>query len=187
MFVTSCNEDKFLEEKALDFYSLDNSYLTLDQFESALTNLYAQVREIHFGGENVQYFAHLTATDITKHARGTTDRFGDYDVYMVPTNSVVEYQWNAWYKIIANANTILSRIESSELTEEEKTEVGAETKFFRAFAYRYLVYLYGGVPLSLEEVTSPKPIMSGLQKMRYWLKWHLTLRMRLMGYLQLVR
>lgn len=156
LFLFSCNESKFLEEKALDFYSLDNSYNTYKQFENALTDLYVKVRTIHFGGVDETCFTHFLATDIAKHARGTSSRFGDYDVYMVPTNSTVEYHWDAWYKVIANANTIISRLESSELTDDEQSLIGAEAKFFRGFAYRYLVYLYGGVPLILEEVTEPK-------------------------------
>ena len=37
-----------------------------------------------------------------------------------------------------------------------KAQISAEAKFFRAFGYRALVYLFGGVPLVLEEVTSPR-------------------------------
>ncbi len=152
----SCNESSFLEEEAMGFYTLDNSYTSYEQFESALTDLYAKVRAIHYGGADETCFSHFLATDIAKHARGTSSRFGDYDVYMVPTNSTVEYHWDAWYKVIANSNTIISRLENSELSSDEKSSVGAEAKFFRGFAYRYLVYLYGGVPLILEEVTDPK-------------------------------
>ncbi|WP_159516881.1 RagB/SusD family nutrient uptake outer membrane protein [Sunxiuqinia indica] len=153
----SCNESEFLEEEALNFYSLENSYLTPEQFESALTDLYAKVRIYNFGGGDNEYgFVHFLATDIAFHARETSGRFGDYDVYMVPTNNIVGDVWDFWYKVIANANTIISRLESSELTDEEQVLVGVEAKFFRAYAYRYLVYLYGGVPLILEEVTAPK-------------------------------
>lgn len=156
-FLFSCNENKFLEEKALDFYSLNNSYRTYDQFESALTDLYAKVRAINYGtGNDLNGFIQFIGTDIAIHARGTSDNFGDYDVYMVPTNSTVKYVWVVWYKVIANANTIISRLESSELTSEEQTLVEAEAKFFRAYAYRNLFYLYGGIPLILDEVTSPK-------------------------------
>lgn len=53
-------------------------------------------------------------------------------------------------------NTIISRLPDSELTEEEQNSIAAEAKFFRALAYRYLVFLYGGVPLVVEEITSSK-------------------------------
>jgi starch-binding outer membrane protein, SusD/RagB family len=66
----------------------------------------------------------------------------------------VLYHWRGNYKIISNANTILSRLPGSELTDGQRVLVEAEARFFRALAYRYLVYLYGGVPLVQEEITS---------------------------------
>jgi len=42
------------------------------------------------------------------------------------------------------------------LTDEQKKEYEAKGRFFRALGYRTLAYLYGGVPLQLEEVTAPK-------------------------------
>lgn len=153
----SCDETNFLKEEPLDFYSLENSYKNVTQFESALTDLYAKVREIHFGTtDDTRHFILLTATDIAKSARERTDQFSSYDVQLTPTNSAIRYTWNSWYKVISNSNTILSRLEESELTDEQKKTVESEARFFRAFAYRYLVYLYGGVPLVLEEITMPK-------------------------------
>lgn len=115
------------------------------------------MRDINFGSsENINYFAHFQATDIAKHARGDADRFGDYNVWLVPTNSMVKFHWERWYKVIANANTIISRIENTDLSEAQKSSIRAEAKFFRGLSYRYLVYIYGAVPLILEEVTSPR-------------------------------
>lgn len=153
---SSCDENKLLEEVPLDFYSPENSYVTQANFESALTDLYARVRSIHYGTNDYNNFVHFLATDIAKSARGTPDRFGDYDVFVVPTHAMVRFHWVEWYKVVSNANTIISRLEQSELTADQKLLMEAEARFFRAFAYRYLVYLYGGVPLILEEVTSPR-------------------------------
>lgn len=152
----SCNENKLLEELPLDFYSPENSYVTQANFESALTDLYARVRNIHYGSNDYMNFAHFLATDIGKSARGTPDRFGDYDVFVVPTHAMIRFHWVEWFKVISNANTILSRMEGSELTAVQQLLMEAEARFFRALAYRYLVYLYGGVPIILEEVASPR-------------------------------
>ncbi|MFW6327706.1 MAG: RagB/SusD family nutrient uptake outer membrane protein, partial [Bacteroidota bacterium] len=156
LFNFSCNEQNFLEEVPLDFFSPENSYQTMTNFESSLTDLYARVRRIHYGGTGEQHFAYLTSTDIAKHARGDAGRFGSHTVWLDPTNWIINYHWDNWYKIISNANTMISRIEDSELTEEQKKLVAAEAKLFRAFAYRYLVYLWGGVPMILDEITEPK-------------------------------
>lgn len=160
IFNLSCNEKEFLEEVPLDFFSPENSYVTAADFESAITELYSRVRYCAYQTSGSSgSFPYLTSTDIAQDGRyqlNSSARFGGHSVYLVPTNSTVEAHWNSWYKLIANANTIISRVDDSAMTEEEKKEVVAEAKFMRAFGYRYLVYLYGGVPLNLEEVTSPK-------------------------------
>lgn len=153
--LTACDEDNFLEEVPLDFYSPENSYTSFGNFQAGLTDLYARVREIHYNGQT-EAFTHFLATDVAEHARGDANRFGDYNVWMEPTNNLVRYHWNEWYKVIGNANTIIGRVDDSEMTANQKRNVLAEAKFFRGLAYRYLVYLYGGVPLILEEVSSPK-------------------------------
>lgn len=152
----SCDKDKFLEEVPLDFYSPENSYVNMNNYESSLTDLYARVRAIHYNGDEYENTYNLLGTDIISNARGTDDRLGNYNSGLVPTTWVVYQLWRDWYKIISNANTMLSRLEASELTDDEKVKVEAEAKYFRGFAYRNLVYLYGGVPLILDEMTAPK-------------------------------
>ena len=60
------------------------------------------------------------------------------------------------YKLVADANTVIDRVEVTNFSEEIKTSLLAKARFFRGFAYRTLAYLYGGVPLELHEVVSPK-------------------------------
>ncbi|MEL7587810.1 MAG: RagB/SusD family nutrient uptake outer membrane protein [Prolixibacteraceae bacterium] len=160
IFNFSCNEKEFLKEVPLDFFSPENSYVTARDYESAITELYSRVRYCAYQTSSSSgSFPYLTSTDIAQDGRSqlnSTARFGGHSVYLVPTNSTVKAHWDSWYKLIANANTIISRVDDSGLTEEEQKEVVAEAKFMRALGYRYLVYLYGGVPLNLEEVTSPK-------------------------------
>jgi len=159
MISFSCNEDKFLDEVPLDFFSPENSYVTEKDFESAITELYSRVRYCAYQTGNTSgSYPYYVSTDIAQDGRDQLNsaRFGGHSVYLVPTNSTVTAHWNSWYKLISNANTIISRAGASKLTEVKKAAVVAEAKFFRAFGYRYLVYLFGGVPLNLEEVTSPK-------------------------------
>lgn len=154
--MVSCNEKDFLKEVPSDFYSPENSYVTMNNYESALTDLYARVRAIHYNGDEYENTLNLLGTDIIVCGRGTADRLGDYATVFIPTKWEIFQLWRDWYKIISNANTMLSRLDASELTETEKLKAEAEAKFFRGFAYRNLVYLYGGVPLILDEITEPK-------------------------------
>src|SRR5690625_7800780 len=52
--------------------------------------------------------------------------------------------------------TTLFRSEHSELTEVQKLQVQAEAAFFRGYMYKMLANLYGGVPIVLEEIQSPR-------------------------------
>ena len=58
--------------------------------------------------------------------------------------------------MINEANSLIASIENSKMSEDEAKVVEAEALFFRGFAYRHLVYLYGGVPLLIEQINSPK-------------------------------
>jgi hypothetical protein len=154
---SSCVEDDFLKETPLDFYSTGNSFVTYENYQGALTDIYAQVRDMKFNPGEIGY-AHLYGTDMMINARRTSDglRFGNYSVALNPTSGIPLYHWNGLYKIITSANSIIDRLEENTvLTEEEKKLVAAEAHFFRAFGYRNLVYLFGGVPLLLNEVKSP--------------------------------
>lgn len=119
MFLYGCDENKILEEVPLDFYSLENSYLTYEQFNKAVTDLYGRVRYIHYG-TGIESFCFYTGTDIAYAARKLSNAFGNYDVELNPSSSLVKFHWDHWYKIIANTNTIIDRIEFSEMNDLEK-------------------------------------------------------------------
>lgn len=156
LLVSACSEDVFLEEIPLDFFSPENSFVTFQHYQSALTGLYARVRQIQSVDNNGLHECDFLATDIAYNARLDANRIGDYNAFITPQAGIVRYHWVSWYKVISDANTIISRLPESSLTAEQMSLVQAEAKLFRAWAYRFLVYLYGDVPLELEEVTSPR-------------------------------
>lgn len=154
----SCDEDKILEEIPLDFTTVDNSYITPANFEAAVAQLYNQVRR-YFGnnsGSPVDMDVWF-GTDAGWHARDFTQNvYSRYDSFG-PDNGDVAQRWEDAYKMISNANTIIGRIEVIEFeSENAKNRLLTEARFFRAWAYRALVYLYGDVPLILEETASAR-------------------------------
>lgn len=155
---TGCGK-QFLDEKPLDFYTPDNALLTKSDFQSSLNNLYNRFRSILFGGINLDAnFAFRYATDFAVNATDYNPpvKLNDYKNTMVPEFFVVSEIWNAFYKIILNANVIVDRAEaSSQLSDEDKAEFMGEGLFFRALSYKILANLYGGVPLILNEVKEP--------------------------------
>ena len=151
--LTGCNEDKFLEEKPLDFNSASNSYETAADYDAAITELYFLTREEF-------YTTYDRTTDLSKFADMwiTADPLKSNVVAdLSPSGAMAKFYWDENYKLIAQANTVIGRLpNSSKLTDDEKKVYEAKARFFRALAYRTLVLLYGDVPLQLEEVSTPK-------------------------------
>lgn len=152
----ACNEEEFLNEVPKDFYSPENSYITDANFNAALTDLYARVRAMQSVNGGADFYSEVLGTDLAFNARLDNARIGDYNSSIIPQGAIPRYHWLSWYKIIANANTIIGRLPLSKVTEARQKVIGAEAKLFRAWSYRQLVHLFGGVPLILEEATTPK-------------------------------
>ncbi len=152
----SCNEDEILEEEPIDFSSPENSFSTIDDFNSAVYALYNRTQDILSGGE-YRPLDYIYGTDLGYNgANQLNQRFGSYPAYLTPQNGQISYHWDNYYKIISSSNIILENLENSEIAEDQQTFIKANALIFRGLAYRNLAYLYGGVPIELEEVTSPK-------------------------------
>ena len=154
--VSSCNENEILKEVPLDFASPENSFVTLSDFNSAVYSLYDLTRGTLSEGEHRPMDYHY-GTDLGYNgAQQLNERFGSYPATLTPTSDQARFHWQQYYKIISSANIILNRMTKSKLTEPQKKLTEARAKLFRGLAYRNLAHLYGGVPIELEEVSSPK-------------------------------
>lgn len=148
-----------MEEEAYDFYSADNSYVTEDQFNAAVTKIYQETDQYSSWSNNANFFISLYTSDLAFGANRQNINLNNYGAQLVPGNAHVRINWQRYYSVIANTNTVLGRIdlEGTEFTSEEKRlTLKAEASFFRGYLYNYLATQYGGVPLVLEEVTSAK-------------------------------
>ena len=158
---SSCDEKEFLTEVPLDFYSPENSYKTFDNFEAAVKNLHDVVRNEFYASSGEYDIPHLafSCTELLYLHRALGPNW-NLAAMLLPTSSevVLEAVWQPAYQLIYDANVILERTESeySELTDNQKNRIKAETSFFRALGYKWLANLYGGVPIVLEEVKTPK-------------------------------
>lgn len=154
----SCGES-FLELYPETNMTSPNFYKTNDHFDQALNAAYTGVRNIVLNG--------LWMDEMRSDNAFYTIYYGDrgpYNAYEKPclfiddevsaNTGPIRERWTVNYQNIAKVNTILDRLESSELTESERSSVSAEALFLRAFYYFDLVKNFGGVPLNLKEVTS---------------------------------
>ena len=153
LMLSSCNEGKILEEIPLDFYSPENSYTRPEHYEAAITHIYDKTRNVFYNNDDKKGFALMSGSDYLRDARNVGSfSMGDYRL-LTPTSVQPDYWWRQLCGVISAANTIVDRIgDASYADEKARTQMIAEARFFRGFAYRGLACLFGGVPLIVHEV-----------------------------------
>jgi len=162
--VTGCDDTDYLKEKPDTFYTIDNIFTTSGQVDQVIATCYVKVRNIYCPYNN------FTELDLWAYGMGNgTDmfdvptirfsyRFNDYSI-INSQSAVFNKTYTAFYQLINACNTALyaANLESiSWNSEEEKAYTVAQARFFRAFAYRNLGELFGGVPLVKEITTKPR-------------------------------
>ncbi|WP_280750586.1 MULTISPECIES: RagB/SusD family nutrient uptake outer membrane protein [unclassified Parabacteroides] len=154
---TSCSVDSWLKEEPLDFMTPDNAYQTTVQFRQSLNFLYDAYRNLCWNS-NEDFRVTLFCTD---YAHGGYDfpdmKYNNFKGWITPESSYVQTLWTTCYNAIGNANVILGRLpNANEISDTDKATIRGEALFFRAFYYRILANMYGGVPLVTEELNAPK-------------------------------
>jgi starch-binding outer membrane protein, SusD/RagB family len=150
-----CDEDEILNEKPLSFASPAEAYRTNDDFNNALAGLYDQARRLLASNYSVIHDQLGTDLGVNNNLYAGPD-FSYYPAYLISSATFVSERWTSYYKIISNANIILSRLKDAKLTDGQKVKIEATARFFRGLCYKNLAHLYGGVPIELEEITYKK-------------------------------
>lgn len=159
LFSTSCDEQAWLEEKPLDFLAPENSYETETDFNNAMGRLhnltYSIVTNVDAERTKILFYP----SDIMHNGEGASNGLNQLENKMFPTYGDIQWLWRNFYRLIFDANAIIDRVDNPEIvfsSDASRNAIKGEALFFRAFAYRNLASLWGGVPLVLEEVTTPK-------------------------------
>ncbi|WP_460767574.1 RagB/SusD family nutrient uptake outer membrane protein [Niabella terrae] len=153
---SSCS--KWLSDKDVDpsNFSPDTYYQSEDQALSALAAVYAQTRFINGGaGIFANNFSMLEM--VTGTARTETGQNADLNNILGLSyngdNVFVNNWWNGPYSLIAQANLVITKVPNVPgMDDATKARFVGEASFLRAWAYFYLVRLFGDVPLILEPV-----------------------------------
>ncbi len=148
----SCKKD-FLDEIQVSDLSTTNAFTTAADFDASMVNIYRMVRDHFYTQNDFNPFNYQYRTDGFLDMQQNAPNLPS-DVQ--PNGGFTSFAWTPMYKIIAESNTIISRLPASALTAAQKLLFEARARFFRGFSYRTLAHLYGGVPLVLEEITVPK-------------------------------
>lgn len=153
----SCGDD-FLKEEPQNFEAPENTYTSTKGFTAAMNGLYAYSRlEFQTWTDGIithtacPYETMQIGLDICvrSYKDGTLEPFETYKYN--PATSYVKSRWKWAYGLIANANQMINYAENEGINwsdpVNDKTYFQAQGRFFRAYAYRYLTYLYGDVPV----------------------------------------
>ncbi|MDH6533630.1 RagB/SusD family nutrient uptake outer membrane protein [Parabacteroides sp. 52] len=147
----------FLDEELKNSLAPSNTYTNSYGFEVGVTGLYGLARSefntwggaFATHGQACPYEALQVGTDLVfaGHKDGS---LMPYENLSYTTSHVfVTSYWNYAYGMIASANELLTYSENESVSwtkADDKAKYQAEARYFRAYAYRYLVYLYGDVP-----------------------------------------
>jgi hypothetical protein len=158
--LASCSDNSLVEEPK-DIIVADNLYTNADGFEAGLNALYAQVRKERNGyedsGDNLVGMTWSVGVDngwgnYLLISSRTPQELGSFNN---PLYSNYLWLWKWLYQTINASNTIVGRAQNPDInwTPENRDRVVAEARLIRAWSYRHLTYLWGDVPLNLEEST----------------------------------
>ncbi|MDD3194285.1 MAG: RagB/SusD family nutrient uptake outer membrane protein [Paludibacter sp.] len=155
IFVTGC--EGFLDEDLKSELSPNNTLTSTYGFEVGSTGLYALARaeyntwgesDAYMHGNACPYEALHVATDIVEAINSDGSLTAFANLTLTPEERFVGSYWNWAYSLISSANEILLFSEKNTNWDSptDKMHYQAEARFFRAYAYRTLIYLFGDVP-----------------------------------------
>lgn len=158
IFLLPTCSDSFLDENPSNFLSVQKVLVDTKGFNTITNGMYGYIRQEFqtWSGTNTlvghgacPYETLQTGLDIctTTSADKTIGLFSAYS--FDASNSYINNRWKWAYGVIGNANTLNNSAENKSVKWDNPTDkeyFQAHARFFRAYAYRQLVYLFGDVP-----------------------------------------
>jgi hypothetical protein len=146
--VSSCSD--YIEEDSRSFVPADATYKTASGFQLLVNTNYAWLKGI-YGGNPWLFEA---GTDM--YAEGRTPEPAGLSQYtlLIPSSDNVADLYTSCYQQIQAVNKTVYYSTITEQTPNLNTLVG-EARYLRANAYFLLVQTYGGVPIVLDNITTP--------------------------------
>lgn len=149
-FLVNCSDNLDIDNPSA---ITDDFYNTKSGQEKLLVDMYSKYRSVFNTGE-LQYYGTDLYMAITESPNERM--FNGYDPSFNSTAGVVGPYWNNLFKIVQEANILLSRtsLDTEGMTFEEFNEITGQGRILRALAYYYLVETFGPVPLYTTEQTA---------------------------------
>ncbi len=146
--LTGCNEP--LEEKVYSFISTANFFKTATDAEAAVIAAYDPLTSDNYYRRNLYNLCLLADDQVTI---GRNPQFQSVDNFNITADHAFSTDlWVQMYRCINRANTGIKRIPAIEMNTTRRASLIGECYFIRAYNYFNLVRLFGGVPLTTDEI-----------------------------------
>ncbi len=155
LFSFACTE---LDEEPIGILAPEGFFQSEKEVELAIFGAIGKIAADDYWGREMSLAITLRSDMVDIGNRGTVAaRIQINDFVADGFNSVIGRFWQASYSIVGTVNTALA---GAALLEESTklTQLQAEARFFRAFAYFNLVRLFGDIPYIDEAVTDPEAL-----------------------------
>ncbi|MBW8685128.1 RagB/SusD family nutrient uptake outer membrane protein [Chitinophaga rhizophila] len=175
LIFSSCNKE-YLDTNPTDAYPSEAVFSNMSGAWAAINgihrSLYIQYDNQDQGGQgSIMINNDMLGDDLVMTAAGNGWFNAQYQwmTHRTVTATFLKYTYYFYYKIIANANMIITNIDNVDGDPAEKNIVKGQAEAYRAWAYWNLVQMYGkrfdatsnntqlGVPLVLTNIITPTP------------------------------
>jgi len=137
-----------------------------DQATSSITGIYATMANSGYASGNSSSITCLSGLSSDELVGYNTDNLKFYENQIAPESSMLQSLYSGSYQSIYAANAVLEGLAgpNNGVTPPVKAQLTGEALFIRAFAYFYLVNLFGSIPLQLTtdyrvtQIASQKPV-----------------------------
>jgi hypothetical protein len=151
---TGCS--KFLEEQDPSNLTPETYYTIPQHADAAIAACYAQTRFIG-GGAGIFVLNFSLPEMLSGTAKTETGQNSDLNniigLAYNGDNLLITNWWNGLYSVIAQTNLVLQKVPGiTPMDETAKKQILGQAYFLRAWAYFYLVRMWGDVPLIVEPV-----------------------------------
>ncbi|PIB38449.1 RagB/SusD family nutrient uptake outer membrane protein [Maribacter sp. 4G9] len=149
--ISACSEG-FTELAPISNRNEADFFNTADDFAASLNSSYAGLQDDGVYGRAYWTMFEMRSdnTDQGPDATGLARQFTEINAFTEdPLNEQIDAGWSGSYRVIANCNFILDRIEPIEIEATLKNQIIGEALFLRSLMYYHLAVAFGNIPLQL--------------------------------------
>lgn len=145
--VVSCVD---LDENPPSDLSPENFYTSESEYNAALTGI---IKALYSDWSGFDYGYDLILASGAEDVRSDADLFKNFD-RLIPNDreTVIHDFWQKAYQAIANANTLIGKLDNAkDISQDKLDQLEGQARFLRAFTYFYLVRFFGPIQVTSYE------------------------------------